>query len=256
MRLLIIEDEVQAAWNLEDAILKCRPDVTIAGVLESLRAVKDWFKNNASPHLIFSDIQLGDGIVFDVLRELAPPCPIIFCTAYDEYLLQAFQANGIDYLLKPIDEKELKRSFEKLAMLERSLAPGRLPIDLGTAISEILERKKTYKTSFLVPYRDRLIPVEVDEISYFRVNESEADLALLDGRVYQHSFTLDYLASVLDPSHFFRASRQYLVALNAIKEIEHYEDRKLLLHLKHPCREKITVSKAKAPEFLRWMQER
>jgi DNA-binding LytR/AlgR family response regulator len=256
MKILIIEDEVQAAWNLKNTILNVKPDASIIGVVDSLYGITEWFLRNEKPDLIFSDIQLGDGIVFDVYRDMTLPCPVIFCTAYDEYLLQAFKSNGIDYLLKPIDDKELEKSFEKLQMIEQSLATYQHKDYLDKAILEILQQKTNYKTNFLLPHRDRLIPVDTEQIFYFKIVESNSEIGLSNGKTYRHSFTLDYLVTVLDPARFYRLSRQYIVAFNAIYEIEHHEDRKLLIHLKEPCREKIIVSKAKASEFLSWVQKR
>jgi len=255
MKILIIEDEAEAAWNLETTILKVKPGVTIVGIIESLTRVNEWFANNEMPDLIFSDIQLGDGIIFDVYKNLTLTCPVIFCTAYDEYLLQAFKNNGIDYLLKPIDESEVKRSFEKLAVIQKSVTINHQAY-LTKAILEILEKKQAYKTNFLVPHRDKLIPIEARHIAFFKVNELGSELGLLNGKTYHHSFTLEYLTSVLDPMQFYRANRQYMMAFNAIHEIEHHEDRKLLVHLKEPCNEKIVVSKAKASDFLEWVQKR
>src|SRR5262245_57195737 len=121
MKILIIEDEAQAAWNLKETILSVEPESEILGIVESLAGIKEWFAKQKAPDLIFSDIQMGDGIVFDVYKNITIPCPIIFCTAYDEYLLQAFKSNGIDYLLKPIDETEVRKSFEKVARIRKSL---------------------------------------------------------------------------------------------------------------------------------------
>ena len=256
MRILIIEDEEQAAWNLQQSIRAVEPAAEILGPVDTLAAVKDWFARNEMPDLVFSDIQLGDGIVFDAFRQLTLRCPVIFCTAYDEYLLQAFKGNGIDYLLKPIDEAELRQSFEKLAILRQSLGRKDIPDLLQEAVSEWIERKKSFKKNFLIPHRDKLIPIETAQIAYFKVNETEAEIALMDGKTYHHHFTLDYLASVLDPQQFYRVNRQFLIAYEAIQEIEHYEDRKLLLLLKSSRAERILVSKAKGPAFLKWVQSR
>jgi len=256
MRILIIEDEVQAAWNLQQTIMTVKPDVTIVGVIDSISVLQEWFTQNEGPDLIFSDIQLGDGIVFDAFKKMTLGCPIIFCTAYDEYLLQAFKVNSIDYLLKPIDEIEVKKSFEKLSSLQKSLSTIEQHSFLNKAILEMLERKTKYKTNFLIPHRDKLIPVEASQIVYFKVDDIYSEICLLDGKTYRHTFTLDYLDTVLNPLQFHRVNRQYLVSFDAISEIEHHDDRKLLIHIKVPCREKIIVSKAKASEFLTWMQKR
>lgn len=256
MRILIIEDEAQAAWNLQQSIKTVEESAEIIGVVDCVAGIEEWFATKEMPDLIFSDIQLGDGVVFDAYKKIEIPCPIIFCTAFDEYLLQAFKTNGIDYLLKPIDEAEIKKSFEKLAILQKSQTPQQQTGVLNKAILELLEQRPRYKSNFLVPHRDRLIPVETRQIAYFKVYEDNAEIALLNGQTYTHNYTLDHLASVLDPRQFHRVSRQYLLGYDAVHEIEHHDDRKLLVHLKEPCREKIIVSKAKVSEFLKWMQHR
>lgn len=255
MNILLIEDEQQAAWNLQTTIQTVKPGANILGVADSLTSAKDWLTGKPAPDLIFSDIQLGDGIIFDLFKAVAISCPVIFCTAYDEYLLQAFKSNGIDYLLKPIDEAELKRSFEKLEVLQRSTLT-RHQVLPDKVLPEIFRQKHAFKSSFLIPHRDKLIPVETNSICFFKVTENGAELGLSDGKTYHHNFTLDYLVTVLDPLQFCRVNRQYILSFSGIHEIEHYDDRKLLVHLKEPCKEKIVISKAKASEFLRWVQSR
>ena len=121
MNILIIEDEIQAAWDLKQTILKVRPQVHITAVLDSVSATQEWLESQPSPDLIFSDIQLGDGLIFDLFATIKLPCPVVFCTAFDEYLLRAFKTNGIDYLLKPIREEEVRQSLVKLEHLQQSL---------------------------------------------------------------------------------------------------------------------------------------
>ncbi len=256
MNILIIEDEAQAAWSLAESIQRLKPGAKVVGVVPSVKGIIEWFDQNPGPDLIFSDIQLGDGCAFDAYTRVEINCPIIFCTAYDEYLLQAFQTNGIDYLLKPVDDRDLHRSFQKLEMLQKQSAS---PVDrtaLDTAIRSIMERSTGYKTNFLFPHRDRLVPVGTDTIAYFKIIDSGGDVILLDGQTFRHNFTLDYLSSVLDPMQFFRANRQYLVAYQAISNIEYIEDRKLLIHFKAIQKDKVIISKARASQFITWMQER
>jgi DNA-binding LytR/AlgR family response regulator len=256
MKILIIEDEAQAAWSLKESILRLKPEAEIIGMVDSVEGIRQWLSSGTQPDLIFSDIQLGDGTAFEAYQQIKVSCPIIFCTAYDEYVLRAFQSNGIDYLLKPIDDRELKRSFEKLSMFQQSFLSRSTGETLEKILGQMLHKKPVYKTNFLLPHRDKLIPIDTGAIVYFKVTETAAEVKLVDGRTYYHSFTLDYLSSVLDPAQFYRASRQYLVAFIAIRDIEHHDDRKLLVHLKEPCQEKIVVSKAKASHFLAWMQNR
>ncbi|MFN4313990.1 MAG: LytR/AlgR family response regulator transcription factor [Chitinophagaceae bacterium] len=256
MRILIIEDEPQAAWNLQQTVRAASPDSIVLALLDSVQGVIDWFAANENPDLLISDIQLGDGLVFDAFQKIGLTCPVIFCTAYDEYWLRAFRENGIDYLLKPIDEQDLKRSFEKIEKLRRSLTPVSSTAQMELLLKNWVQPAPVYKNNFLIPYRDRLVPIKVSDIACFKVLDSSSELILLDGSSYQHSFTLEYLCSILDPLQFYRVNRQYLVAYSAIQEIEHYEDRKLLLWLKKPCAERILISKAKAPDFLKWIEGR
>lgn len=256
MKILIIEDEAQAAWNLQQTIVSVVPTAEILGIVDCVAGIEEWFAQHDAPDLIFSDIQLGDGTVFEAYKKITIPCPIIFCTAYDEYLLQALKTNGVDYLLKPIDEKELKRSFDKLAIIQKPFSDARQQAMLNKALLEILNNKSSYKSNFLIPHRDRLIPVETGQIAYFKVNDAKAEIMLLNGKNFFHHYTLDYLESVLNPALFYRASRQHLLSFEAIHEIEQYDDRKLMVHLKEPNNEKIVVSKAKASDFLQWVQKR
>jgi DNA-binding LytR/AlgR family response regulator len=256
MKILIIEDEAQAAWNLRESIQRLRQEADIIGTVDSVMEVVHWFQTAEQPDLIFSDIQLGDGTVFDAFQQIPISCPVIFCTAYDEYFLKAFQSNGIDYLLKPVDDKELKRSFDKIEMIHRSLVGGSQEQALEKIMHRVLTQKRQYKSNFLFFHRDKLIPVSITQIAYFKVSETSSDVGLLDGRTYHHNFKLDYLTSVLDTSLFYRVSRQYLIHISAIDNIEYYDERKLLVHLKAPCMEKIVVSKAKASQFLQWIEGR
>lgn len=255
MNILIIEDEIQAAWDLKQTILKVRPQVHITAVLDSVSATQEWLESQPSPDLIFSDIQLGDGLIFDLFATIKLPCPVVFCTAFDEYLLRAFKTNGIDYLLKPIREEEVRQSLVKLEHLQQSLLRSFDDRLLRQAIAQVTLQGQ-YKTNFLVPYRDRMIPIATDGIMYFSITEKGGQLCTKEGKTYAHHFTLEHLSSVLDPLQFYRANRQYLLAYRAIREIEHYVDRKLMVHLHPPCTEKIIVSKAKASQFLSWMESR
>jgi DNA-binding LytR/AlgR family response regulator len=255
MNIVIIEDEIQAARDLKTSIQVLRPDFSIQTILDSVEAGVEWFTMNASPNLIFSDIQLGDGLAFEIFQKMDIRCPIIFCTAYDEYALQAFQNNGIDYLLKPIREKQLEKSLARVNLLKPLEAESYKSL-LHQVIREIENHNKNYKNSFLVPYREKLIPVQCEEIAFFGLRDESAQLFTLDNKQYVIPYTLDHLETILNPQLFFRANRQNLVAYKAIKEVEHFFDRKLLVKLNMPGIDPLLISKAKASDFLRWMEAR
>ncbi|GAB2767439.1 LytTR family DNA-binding domain-containing protein [Rhabdobacter roseus] len=244
MKVLILEDEQKAANELKYLLQQIHPTVQICGILQSVDEATAWFDLHPAPDLILSDIQLGDGLSFDILKEKA--VPVIFCTAYDEYALRAFESNGIDYLLKPIEKDKLRKSLEKLNLLKElfSREPGDLP--LGT--------ESTYLSTLLVHYRGQIIPLATDEIEYIRSHHS---LVLV--HTHQHKYeireTLDELALRLNPLHFFRANRQVIVQRRAIALIEQHVTRKLVLTLTDASAGPITISKAKASRFLKWMKE-
>lgn len=256
MNVVIIEDEIQTARDLQNSIAALRPDIIIKTVIDSVESGVEWFSENEPPDLIFSDIQLGDGLAFDILRKVDLHCPVVFCTAYDEYGLLAFQNNGIDYLLKPINEQLLEKCLTKIDLLKKSFEGKHYATLLRQMMQEIESQTRHYKSSFLVAYRDKLIPIRIEDIAFFGLLHETTKLFTYDNKEYQVQFALDHLETLVDPRLFYRANRQNLVAYTAIKEVEHFFDRKLLVKLSLPDTEPVMVSKAKATDFLNWMENR
>lgn len=250
MNVLIIEDELQTAWDLKQILLRIRPQAEIVGIVDSVETGKEWFAENAAPDVIFSDIQLGDGLVFEIFKDVPVTAPIIFCTAFDEYLLQAFKNNGIDYILKPIQDNEVEASLQKLENLQQPKPSAQL--SLYELARDILGNN--YKSTFIVPFREKLYPVEAANISLFKIADSITELYTSDGKRFSTSYTLEYLEKVLDPKKFYRANRQAIISHHAISEIEHYFERKLLVYLKS-IKEPVLISKAKSSHFLGWLEE-
>jgi len=255
MNIVIIEDELQTAWHLQNSILLLRPDFKVVAIIDSIEAGLEWFSSNEQPDLIFSDIQLGDGLSFEMLQQLPLTCPVIFCTAYDEYALRAFQNNGIDYLLKPIKQEALKKSLDKINLFNKPLNAPNSEL-LNGLVKEITKTFKSYKSTFLVAYRDKMIPVSVNDIVFFRIVDDAVELSTKSSQQYRLNYSLDYIESVIDRNLFYRANRQYLIANTAIKEVENYFDRKLLIKLTQPNAEPVIVSKAKSSDLLRWLENR
>ncbi|MDF2189011.1 LytTR family DNA-binding domain-containing protein [Paraflavitalea sp. CAU 1676] len=254
MKVLIIEDEVQTARDLQRSIKALRPAFHIVDIIDSVESGLEWFDKNQQPDLIFSDIQLGDGLAFDIFKRVDIQCPVVFCTAYDQYAIQAFRNNGIDYLLKPLEEGLLEKCLNKLQhLLKKPASQEERPL-LTALLKELQGTHKSYKSTFLVTYRDKLIPVNVNDVLYFRVTGEVVDLCTKDNQQYRLVDSLDYIESLIDPSLFYRANRQYLVAFKAIREVETYIERKLLVHLIQPAADPIVVSKAKSSDFLAWME--
>lgn len=256
MNVAIIEDEVQTAWDIRSSVEKVRPSYSIVALLDNIESGIEWFSQNQSPDLIISDIRLGDGLSFEIFRNVPLPCPIIFCTAYDEYAMEAFKNNGVDYLLKPVNEVMLDRSLKKVegfVKKERHTADLKL---LDTLRNSLERRDPRYRRSLLVSFRSQLIPVHTDQVALFAIEDNGLFLYTLEGKKFQIHETLEQLERMLSPEQFFRANRQYLISFRAIRHIEHFDARKLLVETGLCDIESIVVSKAKATTFLSWVQNR
>jgi len=248
MKIVIIEDEQHTAADLADTINKAEPAAVVVAVLPSVKEALAYFKEQPPADIIFSDIQLGDGLSFAIFDELEVSVPVIFCTAYDEYALQAFKTAGIDYVLKPftvktiaaalLKYKTLKTSFEKTIISYAAFGKG-----LG-------ELKK--QNAILVFYKDKILPVRFENIAIFYLHNNLTHLLTFDKEQYYINETLEEIEKIT-PVAFYRANRQHLVNKQAIKDVSKYFSRKLLVNLTLPFAEKITVSKVKANHFLAWL---
>lgn len=253
MRVLIIEDERKAAQELKNLVLGLRPDWYVVGSLPSATDAIEWLKENKEPDLIFSDIQLADALCFYIYETVPVQCPIIFCTAYDEYAIRAFETSGIDYLLKPIDKGRLEQSLRKLDGLRAVFHAGgdRNYADIGKLIERIAPVKGG---TILVHHKDKIIPVNHADIAYFHYGHGFVTIRLLDGASYSVSQGIDELERTTDPRLFYRANRQFLINRNAIRDIERFFARKLVVKITSETPEPVVVSKARSSDFLGWLE--
>jgi DNA-binding LytR/AlgR family response regulator len=254
IRTVIIEDEQLIAKELEFKILQVDPNIKVIQVLPSLKTANKWFLENAEPDLIFADIQLSDGISFEIFKRYSLKCPIIFTTAYDEYAIQAFKVNGTDYLLKPIDMEELTRAIDKCKVILNSKAE--YPMEIGNLLAVLSQRDMLppkYKETFIVNHRKQWLPVPVGEIACF-MRESVNYIYTHSGEKYVLDFvTLEEVEELLDPKIFFRSNRQSIVSISAIATVKPHENQKLTVTLKAPLKIEVDVSREKAPTFKRWL---
>ncbi|HVU54816.1 MAG TPA: LytTR family DNA-binding domain-containing protein [Puia sp.] len=253
MRVLIIEDERKAAQELKTLVLGLRPDWYIVGILPSAAEAIDWLNENKAPDLIFSDIQLADALCFHIYETVTVECPIIFCTAFDEYAIRAFETSGIDYLLKPIDRGRLEQSLKKLDGLRATFHPGGESkfADIGRLLECIAPARER---TILVHHKGKIIPVNHTGIAFFHYENGYVTVKLLDGSVYSVSQGIDEVEQTTDPRLFYRANRQFLVNRYAIRDIERSFARKLVVKLTSHTPEPIVVSKAKSSDFLSWLE--
>lgn len=249
MKAVIVEDEVIAAEALTKLIAEVSTDIRIVATLQSIDESVEWFTLNPMPELVFMDIHLADGSSFSIFEEVNITCPIIFTTAYDEYALKAFQVNSIDYLLKPINKTALERAIRKY----ENLIPTQVNTEtLTQLISELKQSGPGYKSHFLIPYKDKLIPLDVNLIAYLYIDNKMVKIVTYDGKIHYLDCTLDEVMAMLNPGCFFRANRQYIVAHQAIKDISIWFGNKLAVNLTVAVPEKIVVSKARTAEFKAW----
>ncbi len=250
MKVVIIEDEPLTAQDLAESIVKTGTGVEIIAILSSVKEAITFFKNNNGADLVFSDIQLGDGLSFKIFDAVKIDAPIIFCTAYNEYALDAFKAAGINYILKPFTALAISAALEKYTRLKNSFTKNSMPYqDFGKAL-ESAQRQK--QQAILVFYKDKILPVKMDDIALLFLKNELVHLVTFNKQQYFINESLEEIEKIVQ-SEFYRVNRQYLVNKKAIKDVSKYFGRKLLLNLNVAFPEKITVSKLRVPEFLIWL---
>lgn len=247
MRILIVEDETAACENLMEILAELDPAIQIAGYTESIHQTIQWLQTHPDPDLILMDIHLSDGSAFSIFNSIKVETPIIFTTAYDEYAIEAFKVNSIDYLLKPIKVEDMKRALDKFRKWTRQ--------DVLKYLSQLaqLAHVPGYKDKLLIPFKDKLQPVDLNEISCFYTTNKNTRIYLKNGMCYSYSRTLEQIEGSLNPADFIRANKQFIIARNSVKNITIWFDSRLLVTLDIEPPERIYVSKNKAAEFKAWL---
>ena len=253
MNILIIEDEPQAAQRLETLITQLVPDAAVLRKIETVKEAVSWLKKNPAPDVILMDVQLADGISFQIFDQCEVTAPVIFTTAYEEYAVRAFKVNSIDYILKPVDKTELHSALDKVLTKRRS----------GTEMHEILKTmeeaikklSKNYKTRFMIKVGEHLRTIEVSSIRFFYSQEKTTFCVTDENRNYILDHTLEQLEEILDPERFYRINRKYLVSAEAIQDIISYTNSRLRLVLKGSADRDIIVARERVQEFKDWLNK-
>lgn len=248
MNVLIVEDEAIAAERLSKLLMNLEPNAKVSGVTDSIEATIYWLQRNGMPDLVLMDVNLADGSCFSIFDIIDITAPIIFCTAYDEYALKAFQSNGIAYLLKPILESDLRGALDKLATLKRSLDAD------GAKNRQVLKsfgnRSENYKSRFLIKTGEKLLPIPVSDVACFMAQEQGVKLYMESGNSYFLDYTVTELENLLDPQQFFRISRQTIIAgdkvVSATANIRHT---KVILNC---MPQELAVARERARAFRGW----
>lgn len=249
MKAVIVEDEVIAAQNLQRLIRQIDPEIEIIATLKSVEESIDWFTNQAVPDLVFMDIHLSDGSSFSIFDKARISCPIIFTTAYDQYALNAFKVNGIDYLLKPVNRHDLERAVTKY----KSLIPKGMDTDtVEKLLSAIKSKSGDYKSRLLIPHKDKLLSLETNDIAYIYAENKTSRIVSISGQVYPMNLSLEELSKQINPDLFFRANRQFIISRRSVKDIYSWFDSKLAVNLVMETPEKIIISRARVQDFKNW----
>ncbi|MBN9385502.1 MAG: response regulator transcription factor [Chitinophagaceae bacterium] len=252
MKLIIIEDEKVTARDLSQTIEELYPGTRIEKILSTVKESISYFNNGTDADLIFSDIQLGDGLSFEIFSKVEIDAPVVFCTAFDEYALQAFKANGIDYILKPFTTEAVGAAISKYLSLRGKITESTLPYK---ALEQLFSSRKTTDTGAVLVYqKDKILPIAVSKIAFFYLKNGVVHLTTFDKTSYLINKNLEELEKTTEPL-FFRANRQFLINRKAVLDASSYLSRKLSVSLSVPPPETITVSKEKIPQFLDWLTQ-
>lgn len=252
MTVLIIEDEAANAARLQKMLLQSPEEIVVVGVLQTVRESIAWLENEKSPDVILMDIRLTDGVSFEIFNQVSVKSYVIFTTAYDEYALQAFEVNGIDYLLKPIEQKKLDSSIQRI---KKFMTP-----ETDNSVVDILKKmglqKDIYKSRFLISYKDLFLTIPSIDIAYFSSENKIVHLTTHSGQRYVIRQTLDELVQELNPDDFFKVTRNYIVSLKAIHKLSQSFDYKLKLELTPAVNEIVLVSRERGISFKNWLDSK
>lgn len=252
MNILIVEDEELAQKKLQKTLGAVDASARVVGITDSIQSTVGWLQSNPAVDLILMDIELADGQSFEVFNLVDVKAPVIFTTSYDEYALKAFKVNSVDYLLKPVQTEDLQVALDKYKKLAASKNGA---VNIDSLVKQIQQQMqpKEYRKRFLVKHAQKLVSVEVGEIAYFfsdgRLNFFKTE----DNKKFVVDYTMDELEDMLDPDQFFRISRSFYVAINAIEKIEDYFGNRLILSLKPAVEKEALVSREKVSDFKKWM---
>lgn len=253
MKVIIVEDELHNSRMLNGMVKELRPDWNIIDTFESIKSTVEWLNKNPAPDLIFLDIQLTDGVSFSIFDQVQVNSMVIFTTAYDEYAIQAFDLNSIDYLLKPIKNEKLEKAIIKFEGLYKEEKPTKQNVDISLLMDAIKSKEIRYRERFLVSTATSYFKIDTKDIAYFYVENRVTFAVTFKNKEHIINSTLDKLEEELNPEKFFRANRAFLINSESIRKFENFFGGKLAVILDPPFKDSVTISRLKATEFKRWM---
>ena len=250
MKVIVIEDEKLAAERLVDMIHQYDQTIEVAATMDSIKRTVEWFDNNEHPDLAFFDIQLSDGLSFEVFEKTIVDCPVIFTTAFNEYAIRAFKVNSVDYLLKPIDIDELSAAIDKF----RKNYSGQGVAQQHQVFDKVLHLlTNNHKQRFVIKVGEHIRSVVVENILYFYSLEKATFLHTIDDHNYVIDYSLEQVETLVDPAHFFKINRKYMITINAIDDIITYSNSRLKIELKQSDDQDVIVAREKVKQFKKWL---
>lgn len=254
IKVLIVEDEPHAQKELKRLLNNCKHNIHVMDCIDSVEDAITWINSNPEPDIMFFDIQLSDGLSFEIFNHINTQTPVIFTTAFDEYAIQAFKVNSIDYLLKPVKQNELDAALKKFRLLKKSDS-GENSLSLEQ-IKNLLEIKKPeYKSRFITRIGDQILHISINEIAYFKAEDNEVIVVKNNNKRYIIDYSLEQLSNMLDPSTFFRANRSYYINIGALKKISKYFNSRIHIKLEPDTDDDVLISRVKVPDFLNWIDK-
>ncbi len=249
MKVLIIEDEQVTAKRLEKLLLEIEPEIHILDILDSIESAVRWYKNNDQPDLVFQDIHLADGSCFEIFNEVQVDSPVIFITAYDQYAIDAFKVNSVDYLLKPVKRELLAESLKKFKRIHSNRQS--VEIDYSALARQI--KKQEHQQRFVVRYGQKIKAIETNQIAYFFTETGNNFFRTFENNTYPVDFSLDKLEEMLDPGKFYRINRQFIINIEAIKDMYTYSKSRVKIELNPPCEIDTIASTERSGDFKKWL---
>lgn len=258
MKVLIVEDEELAVKKLRRTLASVDDGAEVVGEADSIRAAVDWLQNRDAPDLILMDIELADGQSFEIFRQVQVQSPVIFITSYDEYALKAFKVNSVDYLLKPVQKEDLQQAIEKYKKLKAAYAgntPTHPPLNVDALVQQLQAKlnDREYRKRFLVKLGQKLVSVTVEDIAYFFSDGRLNFFRTNDNKKFVVDYTMDELATMLDPQRFFRISRSFFISVESVAQIHDYFGNRLMLTLQPASEKDAIVSREKVSDFKTWL---
>ncbi len=253
IKVLIVEDEIHAQKELTRLLANCDFNIRILDYIDSVEDAVVWINTNPEPDIMFFDIQLSDGLSFEIFNHVKTSCPVIFTTAFDEYAIKAFKVNSIDYLLKPVKQDDLDNAITKFISL--SGKDNNSGLDLHQIEKLLNINKPTYKSRFISRIGDQILHIEIENVAYFKAEDNEVLLVTKNNKQYFIDYPLEQISGLVDPAVYFRANRKYIINISSIKKINKYFNSRLQLELDPKTTDDVLISRVKVPDFLKWIDK-